>query len=112
MVRFWVFWWRSLLFTRQYNPPEFMEQIMVLLAIALAVIWGVTNTWQCLILSSSYAIGASISIWVREAIAPTPQSQIARTLGFILLIYGLYGLTDIAKTYGLTTLAKRFLLNL
>lgn len=82
---------------------------MVLLAIALAIIWGITNAWQCLILSSSYAIGASISIWVREAIAPTPQSKIARISGFILLIYGLYGLVDISQAYGLTTLAKKLL---
>lgn len=112
MVRFCVFWWRSLVFTLQYNPPEFMEQVMVLLAIALAIIWGINNAWQCLILSSSYAIGASISIWVREAIAPTPQSRIARLSGLILLIYGLYGLADISQAYGLTTLAKRLLFNL
>ena len=112
MVRFCVFWWRSLVFTLQYNPPEFLEQIMVLLAIALAIIWGITNSWQYLILSSSYAIGASISIWVREAIAPTPQTRIAQFLGVILLIYGLYGLMDIAQAQGLTTLAKRFFLSL
>lgn len=85
---------------------------MVLLAIALAIIWGFTNSWQCLILSSSYAIGASISIWVREAIAPTPQSKIARISGLILLIYGLYGLADISQAYGLTNMAKRLLFNL
>lgn len=85
---------------------------MVLLAIALAIAWGITNSWQCLILSSSYAIGASISIWVREAIAPTPQSRIAQISGAILLIYGLYGLVDISQAYGLTTLAKRLFLNL
>jgi hypothetical protein len=89
-----------------------MEQIMVLLAIALAIAWGITNTWQYLILSSSYAIGASISIWVREAIAPTPQTKIAQISGVILLIYGLYSLVDIAQAYGLTTLAKKLLLNL
>ena len=112
MVRFCLFWWRSLIFALQYHPPEFLEQIMVMLAILLAMTWGITNAWQYLILSSSYAIGASISIWVREAIAPSPQSSIAKTLGFILLAYGLYGLLDVAQVYGLTNLAKRFLSSL
>jgi hypothetical protein len=112
MMSFCLYWWRSIVFTFQYNPPEFMEQLMVMLAIALAITWGITNHWQYLVLSSSYAIGASISIWVREAIVPSPQTRIAKMLGFILLIYGLYGLVDIAQEYRLTSLAKRLLLNL
>jgi hypothetical protein len=73
----------------QYNPPEFVEHLMMLLAMALSVAWGLTDEWPYLVLSSSYAIGAAISMWVRQLLLPLPHSRMVLIPAALLLICGL-----------------------
>jgi hypothetical protein len=94
-MRYWQFWWRSLLLSSQYNPPEFVELVMTTLTMALLLSWAVTQQWPYLVLSSSYAMGAATSMWVREAITPSPHPRVLQILAVLLLIYSLYTFADL-----------------
>jgi len=75
LMRIWHFWLNTLILSSQYNPPRFVELLMLLLAIGLLGIWGITPYWPYLVLSLSFVIGSSVSILVREAIAPSPRCE-------------------------------------
>lgn len=92
----WRFWLNTLILSSQYNPPRFVELLMLLLAITLLAIWQIVPAeWPYLVLSLSYVIGASISILVREAIAPSPQPRATQITAFLLLIISIYGFADL-----------------
>ena len=88
-MSFFQFWWRTLVLSTQHNPPEFVEHLMMLLAMALGVAWSLTDEWPYLVLSSSYAIGAAISMWVRQLSLPLPYSRMVPIPAALLLICGL-----------------------
>lgn len=95
-MRIWQLWWRTLVFSTQYNPPVFVELVMLLLTMALLLIWGFTPHWPFLVLSSSLAIGAAGSMWVRESIVPSPHPFVVyanRILPLLLIFYSLYLIT-------------------
>ena len=91
----WRFWFHTLVLSSQYNPPRFVELLMLLLAITLLGIWQIQPNWPYLMLSLSYVIGASISILVREAIAPSPQPRATQVTALLLLIVSIYGFADL-----------------
>jgi hypothetical protein len=93
-MRFWRFWWNSLILSSEYNPPTFIEGLMLFLAMIVLAIWGITHQLPYMVLCLSYAIGASISILVREVIAPSPQTRLTRITALLLLTISLYGLAD------------------
>ncbi len=64
---------------------------MVLLAIIMLIIWNFTLDTPYMILGWSFVIGASISILVREAIAPSPDIRINQLAAFFFLSISLYG---------------------
>ena len=69
---------------------------MLLLAIAMLAIASILpNDTPYLILGLSLVVGASISILVREAIAPSPQRRITQITASLLLIISLYGFADL-----------------
>ncbi|MEH1939730.1 MAG: hypothetical protein V7L01_05845 [Nostoc sp.] len=94
-MRFWSFWFNSFILSSQYDPPRFIELLMLLLAIALLAIDSFLRDRPYLILCLSLIIGASISILVREAIAPSPQTRITQLATSILLIISLYGFANL-----------------
>ncbi|MEH1891193.1 hypothetical protein PQG02_07095 [Nostoc sp. UHCC 0926] len=89
-MRFWSFWFNSFVLSSQYNPPRFVELLMLLLAIAMLAIATILPDRPYLILGLSLVVGASISILVREAIAPSPQTRITQLTASLLLIISLY----------------------
>lgn len=93
----WRFWFQTFILSSQYNPPRFVELLMLLLAIALLGIWQITPSWPYLALSLSYIIGASLSILVREAIAPSPQICATQVTAILLLIISIYGFVDLVQ---------------
>jgi hypothetical protein len=95
-MRILNFWWRSLVFSTQYNPPEFVELMMTSLTMALLVSWEFTNAWPYLVLSSSLALGAAVSMWVRELIAPSPHPRVVKVLAVLLFIYSFHAFAEIA----------------
>ena len=97
-MRFWRLWINTLVFSSQYNPPWFIEWLMLFMAMVLFAIWGITQQWPYMVLCLSYAIGASISMIVREAIAPSPQTRITQITALLLLIISLYGFADLLQT--------------
>ena len=94
-MRTWRFWLNTLILSSQYNPPRFVELLMLLLALTLLGIWSITPNWPYLVLSLSFVIGASISILVREAIAPSPQMRATQVTAVLLLIVSIYGFADL-----------------
>ncbi|MEH2273538.1 MAG: hypothetical protein V7K40_01575 [Nostoc sp.] len=89
-MRFWSFWFNSFVLSSQYNPPRFVELLMLLLAITMLAIATILPDRPYLILGLSLVVGASISILVREAIAPSPQTRITQLTASLLLIISLY----------------------
>ncbi|MEH2398856.1 hypothetical protein [Nostoc sp.] len=89
-MRFWSFWFNSFVLSSQYNPPRFVELLMLLLAIAMLAIATILPDRPYLILGLSLVVGASISILVREAIAPSPQTRITQLTASLLLLISLY----------------------
>ncbi|MCC5647722.1 hypothetical protein LC607_33400 [Nostoc sp. CHAB 5824] len=97
-MRIWSFWLNSFILSSQYNPPRFVELLMLLLAIAMLAIASILPDRPYLILGLSLVVGASISILVREAIAPSPQTRITQLTASLLLIISLYGFADLMYT--------------
>ncbi|MBD2438691.1 hypothetical protein [Nostoc sp. FACHB-110] len=93
-MRYWHFWLNSLILSSEYNPPSFIEGLMLLLAMIVLAAWGITHQLAYIVLCLSYSIGAAISILVREAIAPSPQTRLTRIAALLLLLISLYGLVD------------------
>ena len=52
-----------------------------------------------LVLGLSFVVGASASILVREAIAPTPQSRVTKITALLLLVISIYGFADLLKLF-------------
>lgn len=97
MMRNWQFWWQNLRSGIEYNPPGFIELIMLTLAIILLLCWSATDQWQYLVLCLSYVVGSSTSILVREALAPSPQIQVSQFTALVLLILGVYSFADLIR---------------
>ncbi|OUL29951.1 hypothetical protein [Nostoc sp. 106C] len=97
-MRFWNFWLNSFILSSQYNPPRFVELLMLMLAIAMLGIATIMPDRPYMVLGLSLVVGASISILVREAIAPSPQTRITQLTALILLFISLYGFADLLQT--------------
>lgn len=93
----WQFWWNTLILSSQYNPTWLVECLMLALTSTLFVVWTLKGNWPYLMLSSSYALGAAMSIWVREAIAPSNQPRLMRAIAILSFIYSLYSFADLAQ---------------
>ena len=96
-MRIWRFWLNTFILSSQYNPPRFVELLMLLMAMALLAVWSITPNWPYLVLGLSLVVGASISILVREAIAPSPQPRATQITAVLLLIISIYGFADLAR---------------
>lgn len=92
-MRSWL-WWQTFVASTQYNPPQFVEMVMLLLAILLLLFWSVTGSWPYLVLCLSYIVGSSSSMLVREAIAPSRRLQLTTVIAGLLLMMGIYILAD------------------
>ncbi|MBD2494343.1 hypothetical protein [Nostoc sp. FACHB-280] len=93
-MRFWRFWFNSVFLSSQYEPARFIEFVMLVLTLLLLGIWGFTQELPYMLLCLSYAIGAAISMLVREAIAPSPEAQVSRFTALLLLLISLYCFLD------------------
>ncbi|MBD2184633.1 hypothetical protein H6S82_23385 [Planktothrix sp. FACHB-1355] len=93
-MRPWQFWWNILIVSSEYNPPRFVELIMLALAMVTLALWGITNEWPFLVLSLSYVVGSSTSILVGEAIAPSTNHILLQSLAVLGLIFSFYFFLD------------------
>jgi hypothetical protein len=102
-MRHLQFCWRTLVLSTQQNPPESIEHLMVLLTLALGLNWVFQPDWQYLVLSSSFAIGAAASMWVREAIVPSPRPRMVMIVAItVLLLYSVYAFANVAYDVAIT----------
>jgi hypothetical protein len=97
-MRIWQFWLNSFILSSQYNPPRFIELLMLMLAIAMLGIATIMPDLPYMVLGLSLVVGASMSILVREAIAPSPQRRITQLTALILLFISLFGFADLLQT--------------
>lgn len=99
MIRTCYSWINALVLASQYNPPRFVELIMLGTALIMLTIYTLIAGLPYLILGFSFVIGASASILVRETIAPTPQTKITKLTALLLLVISIYGFTDELKLF-------------
>ncbi|GAB1540629.1 hypothetical protein NUACC21_32980 [Scytonema sp. NUACC21] len=71
---------------------------MVLVAIAMLIVWNFTLETPYMILGWSLVVGASMSILVREAIAPSPEIRVNQLAALFFLITSAYGFVYIFQT--------------
>ncbi|MGD1871874.1 MAG: hypothetical protein ACFB02_02360 [Mastigocoleus sp.] len=88
----------------QYNPPKFVELLMMSLAFIMFAIWTVQRTQlPYVILGLAFVISASSSILVRQLTTPkTPiyrPSRLGYFLAIALLIASIFGLIHILQPY-------------
>ncbi|GGA50045.1 hypothetical protein [Okeania sp. KiyG1] len=96
-MRILQLWFENIRSGIQYNPPGFIELIMLVFAIILLLCWSVTDKWQYLVLCLSYVMGSSISILVREALTPSPQIQASQFTAVLLLILSTFSFADLIR---------------
>ncbi|MBD2419283.1 hypothetical protein H6G54_16560 [Anabaena cylindrica FACHB-243] len=95
----------TVILSSQYNPPRFIELLMLSLAIAMLGITTIVPDLAYLVLGLSFVVGASISILVREWIStiahanpPSPQRFITQLTALLLLGISIYGFADLIRT--------------
>ncbi|NJK38569.1 MAG: hypothetical protein HC825_07810 [Oscillatoriales cyanobacterium RM1_1_9] len=88
-------WWQNLVYLMRHYPPQFVEVVMLLLAIILLLFWSATGSWTFLVLCLSYAAGSSMAMLVREAMFPPPQFQATQAVAILLLLMSLCTLADL-----------------
>lgn len=89
-MRIWRFWLNALIWSSQYNPAEFIETIMLFLAMGLIIIWALIPHWSYLVLSLSYGIGALLSISIRKSLAHSPQAPVAQLITVLWILASIY----------------------
>lgn len=94
-MRLWQVWWHNLVYLTQYNPPQFIEVLMLLLGMPLLLLWAITGRWPYLVLCLSYVMGSSASMLVREAIFPSSRLLLTQLVAILLLALGFYTLIDL-----------------
>ncbi|MBV6624890.1 MAG: hypothetical protein KI793_18510 [Rivularia sp. (in: Bacteria)] len=99
MIRTCYSWIHTLILASQYNPPRFVELIMLGMALIMLTISTFIADLPYLVLGLSFVVGASASILVREAIAPTPQSRVTKITALLLLVVSIYGFADLLKLF-------------
>ncbi|MBD2293110.1 hypothetical protein H6G06_06320 [Anabaena sphaerica FACHB-251] len=104
-MRTWNFWVNTLILSSQYNPPRFIELLMLLLAIAMLIVATIIPEKPFLVLGLSFVLGASISILVREAMSTTGhvhppyyQRLITQFTALLLLGISIYGFADLIRS--------------
>lgn len=68
---------------------------MLMLASAMLILATILPDMPYLVLGLSLVVGASISILVREAIAPSPQVRLTQFTALLLLFISIYGFADL-----------------
>jgi len=106
-MRPWQFWWRTLVFARQYNPPEFVEHVMLLCMMTLGVRWllGMMGmlppNWPYQVLSASFALGTAVSMGIREMMIPSPRPRIVVVFAVVVVFsYAVFAFTDLVRYHG------------
>lgn len=96
-MRPWQFWWQTFVISIQYNPPQFVELIMLAVSVFLLVAWAMMGNWPYLVLSLSYIIGASMSVLIRETFSRPRHLHATQITATLLLILSLYSLADLLR---------------
>jgi hypothetical protein len=95
----------TVILSSQYNPPRFIELVMLSLAITMLGITTIVPDRAYLVLGLSFIIGASISILVREWILinahtdrVSRQRLVTQLTALMLLGISIYGFVDLIRT--------------
>ncbi|MEL6462592.1 MAG: hypothetical protein AAFQ91_30940 [Cyanobacteria bacterium J06621_15] len=97
MIRTCYSWIHALFSVSQYNPPRFIELVMLGIALIMLTISTFISDLPYLVLGLSFVVGASASILVREAIEPTSQTKITKITTLLLLMVSIYVFAGLLK---------------
>ncbi|ELR99123.1 hypothetical protein [Gloeocapsa sp. PCC 73106] len=82
-----------------FYPFGLIEVLMLSLAIGLLLVWGITPQWPYLVLSLSYALGASLSVLIRNSLAPYPQNKLNQITAVAIILLSLCSFTDLLRYF-------------
>ncbi|ADI64966.1 conserved hypothetical protein ['Nostoc azollae' 0708] len=74
-MRLWNSYVNTLILSSQYNPPRFIELLVLTLAIAMLIIATLVPEEPYLVVGLSFVVGSSISILVQEAMSITDHTH-------------------------------------
>jgi hypothetical protein len=74
-MRLWNFYVNTLILSSQYDPPRFMELLILTLATAMLIIATLVPEEPYLVVGLSFVVGSSISILVQEAMSITDHTH-------------------------------------
>jgi len=86
-------WLRAVAIASRQDPPRFVELIMLCLSLFALLAWSFWESSYFLVLCVSYILGSSMSILVRETIAPSPNAPLVRAivgLSALIALFCLY----------------------
>ncbi len=70
----------------EFDPPRFIEWVMILLASSMAIFWVLhLNQWPYLVLCASFVLGNATSIWVRTAISSPIPGRLTQATAVLCL---------------------------
>ena len=72
---------------------------MLSLALGLLAVWGITEQWPYLVLSLSFVIGASGSVFIREAFLPSSRLRLPQVTALLLMGLSFYALFDLIRYF-------------
>jgi hypothetical protein len=84
-MRHWRQFWHTLSLLGQYNPPQIVEAVMLMLAALLVMVWASERSMPYLLLSWIYTVGACALIGVRETVIPSAHAKLNRTIATIIV---------------------------
>ena len=103
-MRTWNFWINTLILSSEYYPPQFVELLMLTLAVAMLTVSSIIPNPPYIILGLSFVVGASSSILVREAMSPHyhsntffTQKRMTQLTALLLLGISIYGFADLIQ---------------
>ncbi|MGV0023752.1 hypothetical protein [Phormidesmis priestleyi] len=84
-MRHWRQFWHTLGLLGQYNPPQIVEAVMLMLAALLVMIWASERSVPYLLLSWIYTVGACALIVVRETVIPSAHAKLNQAIATVIV---------------------------
>jgi len=96
-MSFWQRWWQTIVFISEYDPPQFVELLMLILAMIFILISSVRPEWPYWVLGLSFIIGSSTSILIRESMMMAQRPRATQIFAGLLLIASCFGFTELLR---------------
>ncbi len=95
--RWWQGMWQTIVFISEYDPPQFAELLMLLLAMLFMLISSVRPEWPYWVLGLSFIVGSSTSILIRESMVTATRPRPTQIFAGLLLVASGFGFTELLR---------------